>query len=241
MRFARFGLPFFLLFFNVSIWAQQPASPQQAPSAQPPSDPQAVAVVQAAIKALGGAVAIGQAQSWTFQAQTQGPHSNGPVDYMISTHTDTGKLARADGTTRPAPKIHSHFVPALVAAILLKESQDPEFSIQYAGLSTQDAKPVTIIVFIVDQTRIPAQIWTFDAANLPVQIDFRLPAEIGARESFPLLVALSDYRPVSGVLYPFQIVTFWPGNPPESVTLRSVNTNAIASPNEFNGSGGDLR
>jgi len=241
MRSARFGLLLFVLLFNVSIWAQQPASSQQATPAQPTSDPQAIAVVQTAITALGGAAAIGRAQSWTFQAQTQGPHSNGNVDYMISTHTDTGKLVRTDGTTRPAPRIHSHFVPALVGAILLKESQDPEFSMQYAGISTQDSNPVTTIVFTVDQARIPAQIWTFDAANLPIQIDFRLPAEIGARESFPLLVALSDYQPVSGVLYPFQIVTFLPGKPPEAVTLRSVNANATASPNEFNGPAGDLR
>jgi hypothetical protein len=241
MRSARFGLLLFFLLFNVSIWAQQPASSQQATPAQPTSDPQAVAVVQAAITALGGATAIGQAQSWTFQAQTQGPHSNGSVDYVISTDTDTGKLARADGTTRPAPKIHSHFVPALVGAILLKESQDPEFSMQYAGPSTQDSKPVTTIVFRVGSEGFPAQIWTFDAANLPVQIDFRLPAEIGARQTFPLVVALSDYRPVAGVLHPFQIVTFWPGKPPEIVTLQSVNANATAPPNDFNGPAGDLR
>jgi len=160
---------------------------------------------------------------------------------MISTHTDTGKLIRPDGTTRRAPAIHSHFVPALVGAILLKESQDPEFSMQYGGLSTQDSKPATVIVITVGPTKFPAQIWTFDAANLPVQIDFRLPAEIGARESFPIVVAVSDYRPVSGVLYPFQIVSFLQARPPEIVTLQSVNASATAPPNDFNGPGGDLR
>jgi hypothetical protein len=205
------------------------------------SDPQAVAVVQAAITALGGATAIGQAQSWTFQAQTQGPHANGNVDYGISTDTDTGKVVRRDGTTRRAPAIHSHFVPALVGAILLKEFQDPEFSMQYVGASTQDSKPVTTVVFTVGQTRIPAQIWTFDAANLPVQIDFRLPAEIGARQSFPIVVVLLDYRPVSGILYPFKIVSLLPGRQPEIVTLQSVNANATAPPNDFNGPAGDLQ
>jgi hypothetical protein len=245
MRFARFGL-FYLLFFVVPVGAQQATlSPGQAqapqPAPQPVSDPQAVAVVQAAITALGGATAIGQAQSWAFQAQMQGPHANGNVDYMISTHTDTGKLVRLDGTTRPAPAIHSHFVPALAGAILLKESQDPNFSMQYAGLSTGDSKPITVIVFMVGKTQFPAQIWTFDAANLPVQIDFRLPAEIGARESFPIVVALSDYRTVSGVLYPFQIVSFLPGKPPEIVTLQSVSTSVTAVPNDYNGPAGDLR
>jgi hypothetical protein len=163
------------------------------------------------------------------------------VNYMISTHTDTGHYVLADGTTRPAAAIHSHFVPALVGAILLKESQDSKFSLQYGGLSTLDSKPVTFIIFAFGPTKLPAQIWTFDAANLPVQIDFRLPAEIGARQSFPLAVALSDYRPVSGVLYPFQIVTFLPGKPPEIVTLQSVNANVTAPPNDFNGPAGDLQ
>jgi hypothetical protein len=237
MRFLRACLlvPFLLL--AIPIWAQQAS---QA-TTQPASDPQAVAVVQAAITALGGASAISQAQSWTFQAQTQGPHSNGNVDYLISTDTDTGKRAGPNGTMRTAPPIHSHFVPALVGAILLKESQDPKFSMQYVGQSTQESKPVTVIVFTIGKDRFPAQIWTLDAANLPVQIDFRLPAQIGARKSFPLLVDLSDYRAVSGVLYPFQIATFLPGKPPEIVAVQSVSANATSRVSEYNGAGGDLR
>jgi hypothetical protein len=240
MRFARFGLLIFLL-FGVSVRAQQPTPSQQATPAQPTSDPQAIAVVQAAITALGGAAAIGQAQSWTFQAQTQGPHSNGNVDYMISTHTDTGKLARPDGTAMPAPAIHSYFVPALVGAILLKESQDPNFSLQHGGLSTLDSKPVTVIIFMFGAAKFPAQIWTFDATSLPVQVDFRLPAEVGARQSFPVMVGLSDYRPVSGVLYPFRIISFLPPRPPQIVTLQSLAASRTVPPNDFNGLGGDLR
>jgi hypothetical protein len=240
MRSARLGLLIFLL-LGVSVRAQQTASSQQATSAQPTSDPQAVAIVQAAITALGGATAIGQAQSWTFQAQAQGPHSNGNVDYVISTDTDTGKRVRSDGATRRAPAIHSYFVPALVGAILLKESQDPELSTHYVGTSKVNSKSVTTVVFTVGKDKFPAQIWTLDAANLPVQIDFRSPAEVGARESFPIVVALSDYRPVSGVLYPFKIVSILPGTLPEIVTLQSVNANSTAPPNDFNALGGDLR
>jgi hypothetical protein len=141
MRSARFAWLFVFLFLAVPSWGKQAA--QQASAPQPTSDPQAVAVVQAAITALGGATAIRQAQSWTFQAETQGPHSNGSINYTISTDADSGKVMRADGTMKAAPLIHSHFVPALVGAILLKESQDPEFSMQYGGPSTLESKPVT--------------------------------------------------------------------------------------------------
>jgi hypothetical protein len=239
MRLGRVYLLIFL-FLSVSALAQQPASSQQASLAQQASDPQAVAIVQAAISALGGATAVGQPQSWTFQAQTQGPHSNGNVDYVISMDTDTGKIVRPDGTTKPASAIHSYFVPALVGAILLKESQDPNLSMHYAGVSTQDSKPVTIIVFRVGSEGFPAQIWAFDSANLPVQIDVRLPPEIGARQSVYGLIALSNFQSVSGVLYPFRIVSFLMGRPPEIVTLQSVNASATTPPNEFNGPAGDL-
>lgn len=238
MRFERFGLTLCVLLLAIPSWGKQGS---QTTTPQPVSDPQAVAVVQAAITALGGATAISQAQSWTFQAQTHGPHSNGSVDYMISTHTDTGKIMRPDKTMKVAPLIHSHFVPALVGAILLKESQDTEFSMRLAGPSTLESKPVTTVVFTVGKAQMPAQIWVFDAANLPVLIDFRSPAEIGARQSFPLVVGLSSYQLVSGVLYPFEIVTFLPGKPPEVVTIQSVNAAATAPVNEYNGLAGDLQ
>jgi len=241
MRSARCAWLFLFLFLAVTSWGKQ--APQLASAPQPASDPQAVAVVQAAITALGGATAIGQAQSWTFQAQMQGPHSNGNVDYMISTHSDTGHFVLADGTMKPAPLIHSHFVPALVGSILLKESQDPKFSIHYMGPTTLDSKPVTVITFLftVGAVKLPSQIWTFDAANLPVLIDFRAPAEIGARRSFPVVVTLLDYRNVAGVLYPFRIVSFLPGRPPQIVTLQSISASTTVPPSEFNGPGGDLR
>jgi len=238
MRSVRFSLMLCLLLSYLPAWGQQQST--QA-AAQPTNDPQAVAVVQAAITALGGATVISQAQNWAFKAQTQGPHSNGNVDYSLSTDPDTGKITKAGGSTTPAPLISSHFVPALVGAILLKESQDPEFTIQYGGSGNLESKPVTAIVFMVGKTPMPAQIWVFDAANLPVLIDFRSPAEIGARQSFPVVVGLSDYRLVSGIMYPFQISTFLPGKPPEIITVQSVTAGLTAITNDYNASAGDLR
>jgi len=241
MRSARFGLLHYLLLFAAPAWAQQ-AQTATTPSPAP-TDPQAVAVVQAAITALGGPAAIGKAQSWTFQAQMQGSHANGKVEYVMSTDTDTGKRIHPDGTMKAAPPIHSHFVPALVGVILLKQSQDPTLIIQYGGTTTLDSKPVTVInfVFTVGNIRIPAQIWTFDAANLPVLIDFKSSAEVGARQSYPAVVSLSDYRAVSGVLYPFRISTFLPGRPPQNIAVESMDADVAVPVNEFNGPGGDLQ
>ena len=240
MRSMRSALAFCFLIVAIPSWGQQAS--QTASATQPASDPQAVAVVQAAITALGGATAIGQAQSWTFQAQTEGPHSNGSLEYVISTHIDTGKRLHRDGNMKPAPLIHSHFVPALVGAILLKESQDPAFALEYGGTSTIDSKTFTKITFnFADASKFPAQVWTFDATNLPVLIDFRASAEIGARQSFPVQVALSDYQAVSRVLYPFRITTFLPGKPPQIVVVQSIDASSAVPINEFNGPAGDLQ
>jgi hypothetical protein len=239
MRFERLSVTLCVLLLAIPAWGKQAS--QSAATFQPASDPQAVAVVQAAITALGGATAISQAQSWTFEAQMQGPHANGNVDYVISTDTDTEKIMRPDGSMKPARPIHSHFVPALVGAILLRESQDPEFITQYVGASTVDSKPVTVVALTIGRSGFPAQIWAFDGGNLPVQIDFRLPAEIGARQSVYGLVSVSDYQTVSGVLYPYRIVSFLKGKAPENITLQSVNASTAAPVNEYNGVAGDLR
>jgi hypothetical protein len=65
MRSARFGLLIFLL-FGVSVWAQQPASSQQGITPPPaPKDPQAVSVLNQALGAAGGAVAIKAVSDYT--------------------------------------------------------------------------------------------------------------------------------------------------------------------------------
>jgi hypothetical protein len=239
MRSYRMGVLIQFLLLGTPLCAQQSTST----ATQPVSDPQAVAVVQAAITALGGAAAISQAQSWTFQAQTQGAHSNGTVDYIISTHTDTGQMRGAGGAMKPAPLIHSHFVPALVGAILVKESQDPTFTIHYQGTSTIDSKIFTSILFTSTggSVSFPAQVWIFDQTNLPVLIDFNEPAEIGAHQSFPVRVTLSNYQTVSGVLYPFRISTLLPGKPLQIIALQSISTSPSVPVNEFNGPAGDLQ
>lgn len=232
MRFSRSGLLlcFFLLY--ALGWTQT--------GTQSASDPQAVAVVQAAIAALGGSTTISQAQSWTFRAHMQGPYANGSVTYSMSTDTTTGTVTLPNGSTRAAPASHSHFLPALVGAILVKESQDPEFTILNTGSSTLDSDPVTVITFAIGSGSIPVQIWYFNGSNLPVLVDFKLPGEIGARRSLPLVLALSNYQVVSGVLYPFTITAVVPGKSRQITNIQSISTGTTAPPNAFTGQAGDL-
>ena len=130
-------------------------------------------------------------------------------------------------------------MPALAGLILLNQSQDLQFTIKYGGVSTLDSKAVTVITFEVGPDKVPGQTWFFDAANLPVQIRFQFPAEVGIRKSVFGTVALSDYKSVSGVLYPTKIVEFSHLVVPEVITLQSVTVSTTASPNESNPSAAD--
>jgi len=241
MSSARFGLLIVTL-LGVLVW-DQPASSQQTSSAQSANDSQAVAVVQAAITALGGATAIAQPQGWTFQASLQGPIANGTVSYSLG--WDTGivrTVVSPNGKVGKARPIQSLFVPVVIGSVLLGESKDPQFVIKYGGVIDIDSVSVAVVNFSVTaMPSIISQVWWFDATTgLPKRVAFNMPAEIGSRVSLPGLIELSDYRSVSGVLHPFRIITQLSGRPPEIVTLQSAVTSSVAPISDFDSMSGDL-
>ncbi len=210
------------LMFSIPAFAQQPTTAAT-------SDPQAVAVVQAAITAMGGATAIGPLQSWTFKAQAEGRIANGAISEGLALAIPTDSSLPA-GTTAKAPppwaRPRSLFVPALVSAILEKESQDPNFVLKQAAAPPSVPNSTLVVFSVTTKTgaNIPAQQWYFDnTSKLPVRIDFTLPAKVGLMEAFPGAVVLSNYQAVGGVLYPFKIVAFLQRQrATQTITLQSV-------------------
>jgi hypothetical protein len=243
MRFARLGVPFFLLLYCFSAWAQQPAPSQQATSTQPAGDPQAVAVIQSAIAALGGTSAIGQPQGWTFQATIEGPIANGSVTYAMG--WDGGpvnQIVLPNGNTKRARPAQSLFIPATIGSVLLDESKDSTFLMKYFGTTTINSKPASEVVFSATVTpNFPSQTWWFDVATgVPVRVEFLLPAEVGSRRSFTGTVELADYRSVAGVMHPFLVIMHSGTQPPQIITLHSVVPSTVSPPASFDGASGDL-
>ena len=233
MRIAQCGgLLVCILLLSTPFWAKQ--SSQVSSTPLPASDPQAVAVVQAAITALGGAAAIGQGQFWDFQGLTDGPLDSGTRPETISAQIPNATIV-VNGVSKPAPKVISSslFLPVLAGAILLQESQDSYFELHLDEPSTMASKPVNVVKFLVTSSHALAQIWVFDAVTgLPARVFFETPAQVGQTKSFRGMVDLSDYRPVSGVLYPFSIVTYVEGKPPEILNLQSLTPSAPTSPSQ---------
>ena len=240
MRSARFTLTLCVLFFAVPSGGKQTS--QIASTPRPSSDPQAVAVVQAAITALGGAAAIGRAQSWTFQAQTEGMLANGNVSYTLSGVADTHPpTIVTNGVPKRIKADRSLFVPVVLGYVLLSEFQDQRSPVQFGGQVTLGSEPVRVVTFSdPDLPALPAQIWYFDATtSLPARVEFQLPAAVGSKVSFTGVVEVSDYRSVGGVLYPFKIVTRPERGQPETIVLQSLSPSAVTLQNDFNGAAGD--
>jgi hypothetical protein len=225
MHSARFGLLVSILLLNFPVWARQ--APQQASAPQPASDPQAVAVVQTAITALGGAAAIGQAQSWTFQAQMQGPIASGDM-----TETITFAIPPTTGTTVEAPRnppsrvqVPSLFLPVILGPILLKDSQDQTLFMRSEGTMTLGPTTATVVTFTtVGRINFVEQKWYFDSGTgLPAMVEFRLPPVVGPTDGFAGIVTLSDFRPVAGIVYPFHLEIRLDG----WVRMQEVNVQSV--------------
>jgi hypothetical protein len=215
-----------------NLAAQVAKSPSAPPL--PPSDPQAVTFVQAAIAALGGASAISQTQSWAIQGTLAGPFNSRAWSETIVPKTAASATVPPSQPTRPttsAPNIltTSFFVPALLGAVLSEESQDPNYTLRYVGPTILGSEAVTEIVFSRARTAAGrAQVWYFDSkTSLPAQIEFNLPAQLGHMKSPIGTVAVSNYQPIAGILYPTHIVVTGPGSLPEVITTQSVSPNAI--------------
>jgi len=198
-------------------------------TSQAASDSQAVAIVQAAITAMGGTKAIGLVQSWTFQAQAEGRISNGVISEALTMSApQNGTLPIGTAATAPPPwaRPRSLFVPALVSSILVQQSQDVSFSLKQAAPSRLAPNSPAVVFSVMTKTgvSVPAQKWYFDSVSgLPARIEFIAPAKIGVIESYSSVVTLSNYQAVAGVLYPFQIVTFLRrASASEIITLHSV-------------------
>jgi hypothetical protein len=238
MRSARSALTLCILILAIPSWGKQTS--QTDSTVRSTSDPQAVAVVQAAITALGGATAIGQAQSWDFQGL-----ANGPFDTGSETETIKLQLVNAsimvNGVSRPAPRFASPslFLPILAGTILLQESQDSNYVLRFDGGSTLSSKAVTGVTFLTAGTQAIAQTWLFDAATgLPARIFFESPAQAAQTKSYRGLIDLSDYTAVSGVLYPFSVLTYAENSLPETLILQSVTPATSTLPSQSGSSTG---
>jgi hypothetical protein len=251
---------------SASQMSMTPNGPATTWVPHPIRDPQALGIVQASIAALGGAAAIEQLQTFVVQANiVPSPGSSAMAgtavwtvaggefrsDYTSGQDTTTvgsghGRpFGSLNGTVQGLPNyiVRSSFAPTLAASILLKEFQDPNYSIQFVGASTLGAESV-VVVRTSSQNNpmdslVTPQTWYFDSAsNLPVRIEHRLPdVKISTRFLITAL-DLGTYKNISRVLFPSQVARSIGGKPTETATVISIQTNTNVAASVFDAPGG---
>ncbi len=121
-------------------------------------------------------------------------------------------------------------LPLLAAAL-----NHPDTAFEYLGQETLDALAVHHIRFwntFSSNAKLRhlaefsvKDLWIDAATGLPRKLSFDRRAAGGAEPRIPVEVFFSDYRRVSGVLYPFRIEKHFNGTPWATITIEDVQLN----------------
>src|SRR6266699_2495549 len=137
------------------------------------------------------------------------PIATGDMSQTITfaTPTPAGTTVKDPRTPPSRVAVSSLFLPAVLGAILLNETQDQTLFMRSEGTTTFGSATVTVVtVTMTRNAYYDAQRWHFDSATgLPALVVFRLRSWIGLADGFVGMVELSDFRPVRGVVYPFHL------------------------------------
>ncbi len=242
------------LLLSVPAITQQP--PLAASEVSPERDPQAVALVQQAVAAIGGiapadSVATGtvylvagsKADTGTIRILTRGmdqtaeeivtPEGTRQVVYSREQAREAeGNSAKPLQLELAVTSQSACFPLPLLAAAL----NHADTGFQYLGQETLDGLAVHHIRFWNTFSSHPKlrhlaefsmkDLWIDAATGLPRKLSFDRRAAGGAEPRIPVELFFSDYRNVSGVLYPFRIEKHFNGTPWANITINNVQLNA---------------
>ncbi len=249
------------LLFAVSAAAQQP--PLVVSEANPSRDPRAVAIAQRSISALGGAVPSDSVATGTIELVAGSKAETGTIRLLTRGVNQTAEeIVTPEGTRanfysreqareaegNSAKRLQLELVVTSQSAcfplpLLAAALNHPDTAFQYVGQQTLDGLAVHHIRFWNTfssnaKMRHLAEfsvkdLWIDAATGLPRKLSFDRRAAGGAEPRIPLEVFFSDYRHVSGVLYPFRIEKHFNGTPWATITIQSVAFNTGLSEADF--------
>jgi hypothetical protein len=224
-------------------------------------DPQALTVVQTAITAMGGP-AIAAIQDCTVQAQSDAvpgtPTTSGTMtwkmagsEFRIDAPTSTGTASVMTGHGKPgmingaATALQSYvtqamFVPVAIAPVLAQELANPKMSVRFKDNETLGTVSVAVVTTALEtdypDNVVTPQTWYFDTSTgLPVRIEFRAPDIHQPTNFIPTAVDLSNFQLVSGVAYPFKVVSSVDSQTQVVFIVQSVVVNSGIAPSTFDG------
>jgi hypothetical protein len=240
-----------VLFPSVLQAAQQPAA------ASPPvtRDPQAVAVLQRAIAAMGRTVPSDSTATGTVTTVAGSLTETGTVIILtrgtdqtaeqiqtssssLSITYSKGQAARTIAAT-PSQLSVDFAVTAQSAsfplALLAGALSNTDVSVSYIGVEASGSAAVHHVQIWDTFASVPdlqplapstlRDVWIDSATLLPTKVSFTRREAGGAAPTTLIEVAFADFRQVNGVLYPFSIQTSLNGTLWASIQIQSVAFN----------------
>lgn len=242
----------------VVLFLASPAFPQQTPT----RDPRAVFVLQQSLAAMGGVPNETQATG-TVTLTAGSKTDQGTIRILTrgldqsreeTTTTDgmqaevfsgrRASLTLADGQKEKSLEwAASAQSPGLPSVFIATALANTEAAIEYIGLETLDGSQAHHVRFrntfasnseLVNLAEFSRKdIWISVASALPLKLAYERREGSGARPRIRMEVRYSDYRNVSGALYPFMIAKSLNGMPWAVISIQSVQVNPGLADAEF--------
>ncbi len=238
--------------FLASSLLSVPAPAQQPPQ----RNPQAVALVQQAVTVMGGVAPADSVATGTIDLVAGSKAETGTIRILTRGVDQTAEeIVTPDGTRQvvysreqareaegnSAKPLQLELVVTSQSAcfplpLLAAALNHPDTAFEYLGQETLDGLAVHHIRFWNTFSSNPKlrhlaefsvkDLWIDAASGLPHKLSFDRRAAGGAEPRIPVEVFFSDYRNVSGVLYPFRMEKHFNGTPWATITINNVQLNA---------------
>ncbi len=221
----------------------------------PQRDPQAVAILQQSLAAMGGSVPTDSVATGTIVVVAGSTTETGTIRILSrgadqsseQIHTTTGNRAviysrgfanETRGTTVNSLQMElvvSSQSPDFPLPLFVGALSNSDFAFQYVGQETLDGSPVQHIRFWNTFSSKPRlqkvaefsvkDVWVDAASGLPRKLSYDRRAGGGSAPRIPVAIFFSDYRNIGGVLYPFLIKKSYNGTPWTTITIQNVAFN----------------
>lgn len=213
-------------------------------------DPQAITILAQAFKALGGTVPPDSLASGTFARVSGSTSDTGSIQILTRGYSQTAERLTVGGTTTSVVYSQGYSGQkngsstarfslekslssdsAMFPLITIAAAQDPTSGAQFVGNETVNgaaAYHLRIWRNLADKnfSGLSAfaikDIWIDAASGLPLEVAFDMRDGDGSTPHIPVALFFSDYRSVSGILYPFQISKSLNGTPYMAIAISSV-------------------
>jgi hypothetical protein len=250
-RIALYSLGVSLL-LAASAAASLAQTSSSAPS--PTRDPQAVAVLQQSVVAMGTTIPSDSTATGTITTIAGSLTENGTITILTrgtnqtseqiqTPHGSTivysqGQASSVSGSTPtglPMERAVTSQCPSFPLALIADGLNNPDTAYSYVGLETLDTGTfhhIQIWNSFATTPKLQAiakfsvkDIWVDAKSSLPQKISYTRRDAGGASPGIAMAVSFSDYRNVGGVLYPFSIQESFNGTPWATITIQNVTFN----------------